>query len=57
MTGAAISNSVKPDGCCDEERALRCRLTDCHHLVDHMGWSETIFNHISARLPGDAQLR
>lgn len=34
------------------ERALRQQLADCYHLVDFFGWTETIFNHISARLPG-----
>jgi ribulose-5-phosphate 4-epimerase/fuculose-1-phosphate aldolase len=34
------------------EAALRRDLTDFYHLVDHLGWSEIIFNHISARLPG-----
>jgi len=54
MTLTAVSNSVKPDGCSDAEWTLRSQLADCYHLVHHMGWSETIFNHISARLPGDA---
>ena len=35
-----------------EEWATREELANCYHLVDHMGWSETIFNHISARVPG-----
>jgi ribulose-5-phosphate 4-epimerase/fuculose-1-phosphate aldolase len=35
------------------EWALREQLTDFYHLVDYMGWTELIFNHISARLPGD----
>lgn len=34
------------------EWALRQQLADCYHLVDFFGWTETIFNHISARLPG-----
>jgi len=38
----------------DAEWALRCQLADCYHLVDHFGWTETIFNHISARVPGSA---
>jgi ribulose-5-phosphate 4-epimerase/fuculose-1-phosphate aldolase len=41
--------------CTDEEWNLRCQLAECYHLVDYMGWTETIFNHISARLPGPAQ--
>lgn len=35
----------------DEEWALRVKLAQCYHLVDHFGWTETIFNHISVRLP------
>src|SRR5450631_808445 len=35
-----------------EEWRLRCELTDFYHLVDFMGWTEMIFNHISVRLPG-----
>jgi len=35
-----------------EEWRLRCELTDFYHLVDHLGWTEMIFNHISVRLPG-----
>lgn len=35
-----------------EERRLRCELTDFYHLIDFLGWSEMIFNHISVRLPG-----
>ncbi len=37
-----------------EEWRLRCELTDFYHLVDFLGWTETIFNHISVRLPGAA---
>ena len=37
-----------------EEWRLRCELTDFYHLVDHLGWTEMIFNHISVRLPGGA---
>ena len=37
----------------DTEWQLRVKLAHCYHLIDHFGWTETIFNHISARLPGD----
>lgn len=43
---------ARPARCSDEEWALRIRLAQCYHLVDFFGWTETIFNHISARLPG-----
>jgi len=42
----------RPVHCSEAEWALRCELAHCYHLIDYMGWSETIFNHISARLPG-----
>jgi ribulose-5-phosphate 4-epimerase/fuculose-1-phosphate aldolase len=41
-----------PPGMQSEEWALRCQLTDFYHLVDFLGWTELIFNHISVRLPG-----
>jgi len=43
---------IRPEHCSEEEWALRCQLADCYHLVDYLGWTEAIFNHISARLPG-----
>jgi ribulose-5-phosphate 4-epimerase/fuculose-1-phosphate aldolase len=42
----------KPAHCSDAEWALRIQLTHCYRLVDYLGWTEMIFNHISARLPG-----
>lgn len=44
----------RPATMAPEEWALRRQLTDFYHLVDFLGWSELIFNHISARLPGPA---
>ncbi|MBM3567185.1 MAG: class II aldolase/adducin family protein [Alphaproteobacteria bacterium] len=35
-----------------EEWDLRVELASCYRVVDEMGWSELIFNHISLRLPG-----
>jgi ribulose-5-phosphate 4-epimerase/fuculose-1-phosphate aldolase len=40
----------KPMQMNDQEWALRIKLAHCYHLVDFFGWTETIFNHISARL-------
>lgn len=37
-----------------EEWRLRSELTDFYHLIDYLGWTELIFNHISVRLPGPA---
>lgn len=50
----AIAPITQPSHCSDEEWALRVQLAHCYHLVDFFGWTETIFNHISARLPGPA---
>lgn len=38
----------------DTEWAARVQLASCYHLFDYLGWSETVFNHISLRVPGPA---
>ncbi|WP_340676222.1 class II aldolase/adducin family protein [Paraperlucidibaca sp.] len=35
-----------------EEWQLRCDLAACYRLVAHYGWSDLVFTHITARLPG-----
>jgi len=35
-----------------EEWALRCNLAACYRLVAAYGWSDLVFTHISARIPG-----
>lgn len=35
-----------------EEWALRQDLAACYRIVDHLGWSEIVINHITVRLPG-----
>ena len=37
----------------DAEWQIRCDLAACYRLVARYGWSDLIFTHISARLPGD----
>jgi ribulose-5-phosphate 4-epimerase/fuculose-1-phosphate aldolase len=44
----------KPTTMSDQEWVLRIKLAHCYHLVDFFGWTETIFNHISARLDDDS---
>jgi ribulose-5-phosphate 4-epimerase/fuculose-1-phosphate aldolase len=44
----SIKNIVSP-----EEWKLRCDLAACYRLVAHFGWTDLVFTHISARLPGD----
>ncbi|MSQ63783.1 MAG: class II aldolase/adducin family protein [Betaproteobacteria bacterium] len=50
-----LSESVmrhKPAGMTAEEWALRLELAACYRAFDWMGWSELIYNHITARVPG-----
>ncbi len=48
-----MSDAVtRPTNCSEAEWALREQLAYCYRLVDFFGWTETIFNHISARVPG-----
>ena len=49
-----LSTRLSPAVMDPQERHLRCELTDLYHLVDFLGWTEMIFNHISVRLPGAA---
>lgn len=51
---STTTQDPQPAHMADAEWALRCELAECYHLVDYFGWTETIFNHISARLPGPA---
>ena len=37
----------------NDETERRCKLAACYRLVDLMGWSEGIFNHISLRVSQD----
>jgi ribulose-5-phosphate 4-epimerase/fuculose-1-phosphate aldolase len=52
MNAMTSPDDLRPAGCPDAEWALRCQLAHGYHLIDHFGWTETIFNHISVRLPG-----
>lgn len=36
----------------EEEWQLRVELAACYRLAHHYGWDDTIYTHISARLPG-----
>lgn len=47
-----MSSVTRPENCPAAEWVLREQLAYCYRLVDFFGWTETIFNHISARLPG-----
>jgi len=49
LTESSISSLTNAD-----EWRLRRELADFYHVVDFLGWTELIFNHISVRLPGPA---
>ena len=49
-----LATRLSPPAMNPEEWRLRCELTDFYHLIDFLGWTEMIFNHISVRLPGAA---
>jgi ribulose-5-phosphate 4-epimerase/fuculose-1-phosphate aldolase len=36
----------------EAERQVRVRLAACYRIFDHLGWTESIFNHITLRVPG-----
>jgi len=39
--------------CSEEEWAARQELAACYRIFDMLGWSESIYNHISVRVPGE----
>jgi ribulose-5-phosphate 4-epimerase/fuculose-1-phosphate aldolase len=53
MNVTTQADDPRPATCSPAEWALRCQLAQAYHLIDCFGWTETIFNHMSVRLPGD----
>lgn len=43
---------LKPAGMAAEEWAIRLELAACYRAFDWLGWTELIFNHITAKVPG-----
>jgi ribulose-5-phosphate 4-epimerase/fuculose-1-phosphate aldolase len=43
---------LKPEGMSDEEWRVRLELAALYRAFDWLGWTELIFNHITARVPG-----
>ena len=39
------------------EWTARTQLAACYRIFDHLGWAELIYNHISLRVPGEAEDR
>jgi len=44
---------MTPNPIGEDEWQLRRELADCYHLFAHLGWAESIFNHITVRVPGN----
>lgn len=39
--------------CSDAEWQARLDLAACYRIFDHLGWGESIYNHISVKVPGE----
>jgi ribulose-5-phosphate 4-epimerase/fuculose-1-phosphate aldolase len=49
-----MSNQTRPSiDCSDAEWQARQELAACYRIFDLMGWSESVYNHISLRVPGE----
>lgn len=42
----------RPSGCSDAEWDLRVKLAAAYRMVDHLGWCELIYGHLTAKVPG-----
>ena len=42
----------RPENISDEEWQVRCDLAACYRLFVKFGWTDLIFTHLSARVPG-----
>lgn len=49
-----MATQLKPNlECSEQEWQARQDLAACYRIFDHLGWSESIYNHISVRVPGE----
>ena len=49
-----MATQMKPRiECSDAEWQARQDLAACYRIFDHLGWSESIYNHISVKVPGE----
>jgi ribulose-5-phosphate 4-epimerase/fuculose-1-phosphate aldolase len=44
--------ATKPDRFSDEEWKIRVELAAAYRMVDHFGWCELIYGHLTAKVPG-----
>ena len=52
---SAVLCAVQPRSTDSEavERELRVQLAAAYRLVEHFGWSELIYGHLTVRIPGE----
>ncbi|MGX7953671.1 class II aldolase/adducin family protein [Tsuneonella sp. HG249] len=49
-----MATQLKPRiECTEAEWEARLELAACYRIFDHLGWSESIYNHISLKVPGE----
>ncbi len=48
----AVASSISTQNISDEEWQVRQDLAACYRLFVHYGWTDLIFTHLSARVPG-----
>src|SRR5438105_12001417 len=44
---------ITSDPVADSERSVRVQLAAAYRLVDYFGWTELIYGHLTARVPGE----
>lgn len=51
-----MATQMKPRAieCSDAEWQARLDLAACYRIFDHLGWGESIYNHISVAVPGES---
>ena len=53
MSAVLTAVPSHPAGSAAVERELRVQLAAAYRLVEHFGWSELIYGHLTVRIPGD----
>ncbi|WP_408587965.1 class II aldolase/adducin family protein [Novosphingobium sp.] len=49
-----MAPSLRPNiDCSDAEWQARQELAACYRIYDHLGWSESVYNHISLKVPDE----
>ena len=52
LAKTVVPQSLADSGVSPEEWALRGRLASAYHVVEHLGWTESIYGHITLKVPG-----